>query len=304
MNYFLSVASCWLTDYRDYKAIVVLSEKKKDGTLKQLGSFTVSYSPDEIKQVSLNYSEDISENEIKDALLFLTSKDLEDTYLKLPFISKCSNLLQDIFENVCISESSMCHIDYEQWNEFYLNDGYSEDDVNNLKYEIEEYGLDDVIEINTKEDKIVAYSDLETRFFDDSKTSKKKEIEYDDLTVLLIQVNELPRVISIKNTLKEMQRLVDGYIEIFSPFDDNTCIVCNEDGKILSFLANRLIKKDKEVLDTIYGDFFIVGSDEEEFKSLTEEQIKSYSKLFDETSIEEVNKLYYGNINKKQGRSL
>lgn len=181
MKYFLSVVSYWIEDYGDYKAIVDLFDIEKQRPFNQLGSFIVSYSLDEIKQASLNYSEDISEGEIVNALTTLASKDLQSIYLKLPSISKCSKLLSSIYEAVCESEVSMCHIDYQEWNDIYLNDGYSEKDIEILKEEIEKYDLEEVLECDVREYKIVAYSDLDTRFFDDSKIINNSEYELADM---------------------------------------------------------------------------------------------------------------------------
>ena len=68
----------------------------------------------------------------------------------------------------------------------------------------------------------------------------------------------------IKDELKEMQELVGGYIETVM-FAENLVIVCNEEG--------RLIPLEKNIFD-IYGTFFIVGVEGDEFKSLTDNEIK------------------------------
>ena len=89
-----------------------------------------------------------------------------DKYMELPKISKCSKLLQDIYDDVCQSDASMCHITEDDWNEFYKED-FTEKDVDNLKKEVKELGLEEVITFNDAEYKIVGYGDLETRFNDD-----------------------------------------------------------------------------------------------------------------------------------------
>ena len=84
----------------------------------------------------------------------------------MPKISKCSKLLQDIYDSVKESDASMCHITEDDWNYFYKMD-FTEKDVDNLKKEVKELGLDEVITFNDAEYKIVGYGDLETRFNDD-----------------------------------------------------------------------------------------------------------------------------------------
>lgn len=70
---------------------------------------------------------------------------------------------------------------------------------------------------------------------------------------------------SIKNELKEMQELVGGYIETVRFLPDGLTIVCNEEG--------RLIPLERNILD-IYGTFFIVGVEGDEFRSLTDNEMK------------------------------
>lgn len=74
---------------------------------------------------------------------------------------------------------------------------------------------------------------------------------------------------AIKNELKEMQELVGGYIECVM-FLGNTVIVCNEEGQLIPLKRN--------ILD-IYGTFFVVGVDGDEFRSLTEDEVK-YCELY------------------------
>ncbi len=117
------------------------------------------------------------------------------------------------------------------------------------------------------------------------------------LNVLLVKPNELPEKHIIKNTLKEKQKLVDGYIE-YTYMDgcDDVAIICNEEGKINNLPINRDIGH-----DIIFGDFIIVGDDPElgEDRSLTETQIEKYSKLFGKNSIEKTNQKINGIIEEK-----
>ena len=108
-----------------------------------------------------------------------------------------------------------------------------------------------------------------------------------DLNLLLVKPNELPKKITIKNTLKEKQKLVDGLIEyVYLPNCNDVVLICNEEGKLLGLPPNRDIG-----YDIVCGDFLIVGDDPElgEDRSLTEKQITKYSKMFDELSIEKTN---------------
>lgn len=92
----------------------------------------------------------------------------------------------------------------------------------------------------------------------------------DKITVLLKKVNESPKVLKIKNTLEEKQKLVGGLIEVV-PYIDKMLIICNEEGKLLNLKENVRFSN-----DYIVGDFFVIGDDYQngDFKSLTNEEIK------------------------------
>ena len=104
------------------------------------------------------------------------------------------------------------------------------------------------------------------------------------IQVLMIEPGKYPKTIEISDTLEEMQRLVGGYIEEYSPFGDDISIVCNDEGKIQGLPLNRAIYDEKtgELMDIIAGNFFLVGTpmDSDSFRSLTQEQQMKYSKLF------------------------
>lgn len=104
------------------------------------------------------------------------------------------------------------------------------------------------------------------------------------LQVLLVEPGKYPKMVEINDDLADMQRLVGGYIEEYSPFDDDVSIVCNDEGKIRGLPLNRAVYDEKtgEMLDAIAGNFFIVGTpfDADSFQSLTTDQQMKYSKLF------------------------
>lgn len=100
---------------------------------------------------------------------------------------------------------------------------------------------------------------------------------------LLVCPNELPKEIEIANTLKSFQKQVNGKIAVSNLLKDNeVCLIYNDDGKFNLSKPNRCIG-----YDIIYDNFLIIGDDyvNGDFKSLTEEQILKYKKLFDKNSI-------------------
>ena len=112
----------------------------------------------------------------------------------------------------------------------------------------------------------------------------KKQTE-STLTVLLVEPEKKPRVVTIPHTLEEMQKLVGGYIESIQPFTDGeVALIANEEGKLQGLPLNRFIfwKDSTEPFDIIAGTFFLVGAPfgSEEFESLPEDKIEKFREKF------------------------
>ena len=101
-----------------------------------------------------------------------------------------------------------------------------------------------------------------------------------DMTVVKVEPGKKAQLVKIENSLKGMQTVVGGLIQVISPFDDDVALVCNEEGKMLCLPLNRTLQ---ETGDIIGGTFFICGApaDAEYFDSLTKEQIVKYYKMFE-----------------------
>ena len=97
------------------------------------------------------------------------------------------------------------------------------------------------------------------------------------MRVLIVPPKARPYVAEIEIGLEPMQELVGGSIEMVD-LDDNTSLVCNEEGKIQGLEGNRRIGR-----DIIAGTFFLCGFNEEgESVSLSDEQISKYYERFRE----------------------
>lgn len=110
-----------------------------------------------------------------------------------------------------------------------------------------------------------------------------------NIRVLVVEPNKLPYEKVIPNRLKDKQNLVGGLIEYTRvDNDENSLVICNEEGKILGLEWNREIGN-----NIIAGTFFIVGDNPDigEDRSLTDEQIEKYKERFNEKSIEKTNML-------------
>ena len=102
------------------------------------------------------------------------------------------------------------------------------------------------------------------------------------MKVLLITPGAAPQVLEIEHSLKNMQELVGGTIEAIYPFEDTVALVCNDEGKLLGLPLNRAVRDPAtgQVLDIIAGTFFICGLSEDDFASLSDEQIHRYNQMF------------------------
>ena len=98
------------------------------------------------------------------------------------------------------------------------------------------------------------------------------------IRVVLVESGKLARIAEIGTTLDAMQRTVGGDIEAYYPFEEQVCIVCNEEGKINGHPLNRAIRDADtgDIADIIAGTFFICDCSGESFGSLSTEQQKRY----------------------------
>ena len=101
------------------------------------------------------------------------------------------------------------------------------------------------------------------------------------MKVLVVRPMEMPEVQEIDHTLSAMQELVGGTIQAVYPFDDPVALIANDEGKLLGLPWNRALTDDHGVpYDIVCGTFFVVGIGDENFTSLTEQQIEKYGKKY------------------------
>lgn len=113
--------------------------------------------------------------------------------------------------------------------------------------------------------------------------------------IVIVKPGQRPVAATIDNDLKKYQEIVNGHIECATEYHlPGTLIVCNDEGKIHfwrlkndgiedrnnPYRPNREINKGRIGSDWIFGTFFIVGNGEEDFVSLTDEQIKKATYRF------------------------
>lgn len=102
------------------------------------------------------------------------------------------------------------------------------------------------------------------------------------MKVIIVEPMKKPIVKEIGDDLKSLQEVVGGFIEAIYPYEDLVALVCNEEGKISGLPYNRVLRDETgKICDVIAGTFFIAGLGEEDFTSLTDDQIKKFTKIFE-----------------------
>ena len=99
----------------------------------------------------------------------------------------------------------------------------------------------------------------------------------DIMRVVYVEPNKAPRVMEMPHTLEAEQKAVGGLIELVYN-DDDTAIVCNDEGKLIGMEGNRRLGNGT----IIAGPFFVVGLTEDDFRSLTDEEVVKYMNQFAE----------------------
>ena len=114
------------------------------------------------------------------------------------------------------------------------------------------------------------------------------------IRILVVEPNKEPYQIKIEHTLRNLQKIVNGYIEIveLSPSVD---LICNEEGKIKQLPLNRFID-----YDIIAGTFFIAGHRDEETISLSRKQIKKYKEIFKLSKHQDYMDFFFQNIRNEE----
>lgn len=113
--------------------------------------------------------------------------------------------------------------------------------------------------------------------------AQEQVVEQDDpITVLVVEPGKEPYVKEIDPGLKSLQHEVGGWIEAVYPFDDPVAIISNEEGKLNGLPLNRALIDDEngKINDIFAGTFLVTGLTEDNFGSLTDDQIKKFSERF------------------------
>lgn len=165
-----------------------------------------------------------------------------------------------------------------------LEDVYRKFNIDHLPdYTGRSLSVSDVVEITEAENLTPGF------YFCDSIGFKKipfepqqaaEQIERNTILVILLEPGKLARQADIDASLEGMQGVVGGYIEAIYPFEEQVCIVCNEEGKLSGLPLNRAVYQENEMIDIIAGTCFICDCSGENFGSLSSEQLEKFKKQF------------------------
>ena len=116
------------------------------------------------------------------------------------------------------------------------------------------------------------------------RTEAEREIQQEQapmMDVLLIRPNMYPQVVQIGCELEDLQKAVGGDIQAVYPYEDPVALVMDVEAKLTGKDLNRALRdEDGDMYDIVAGDFLVVGLGEEDFCSLTPEQMKKYEEHF------------------------
>ena len=102
------------------------------------------------------------------------------------------------------------------------------------------------------------------------------------MRILVVEPFKHPEIKDIDDTLEAMQQIVGGSIQAIYPYDDPVAVVVNDEGKMLGLTPNRGLRDDNgELYDIICGTFFVCGLREDNFGSLTDEQVEKFTKEYE-----------------------
>lgn len=101
------------------------------------------------------------------------------------------------------------------------------------------------------------------------------------MKVIVLEPMKEAYVAEIENDLSGMQKMVGGYIQGIYPFDEEVCLVVNEEGKINGLPLNRALLDDSgRVYDIIAGTAFICSCSDDSFASLANEYQEKFLAMF------------------------
>ncbi len=98
-----------------------------------------------------------------------------------------------------------------------------------------------------------------------------------EIDILVVEPGKAPRPAKVKNTVETFTEIVGGPIEIGCCLPQKVLLICNGEGKNMGLQPNRPLPG---ASDYIAGTFFLCGSEEEQFGSLSPAQQTFFHAFF------------------------
>ena len=102
------------------------------------------------------------------------------------------------------------------------------------------------------------------------------------MRVLVVEPGYEPYEKEIEDTLAAKQEIVGGLLTVSYPYEEKIGIVSNDESILLGMEFNRSIPGG---YGGIFGPFFVCGLGEEDFISLTDEEIARFKKEFHKAEV-------------------
>lgn len=101
------------------------------------------------------------------------------------------------------------------------------------------------------------------------------------IKVVAVRPGKFPVLMDIENSLSALQEFVGGYVESIR-LDEDTLLICNEEGKLKFLPLNRFVINNSGKADIIAGNFILLRARvfDEGFSSLSEDQAQKFLQEF------------------------
>ena len=106
------------------------------------------------------------------------------------------------------------------------------------------------------------------------------------IKVLKISPLKSPKVIEVSGLEDMYKEIGCSLVQEIYPFSDPIAIICDDEGKINGQFPNRCLWDDNQnVYDIICGPFLVVGTNDDEWCDLSDEEIEKYTQRFSDPEL-------------------
>lgn len=145
--------------------------------------------------------------------------------------------------------------------------------LDNVKYTLLDARNELLVELGEMESVYTYTGDALDEYLDKvAEAEQKKEMQ-----VLIVRPGEYAERVKIDGSLKSMQDIVEGMIEVVYPWEERVALVCNDEGLLEGLPLNRYVP---EMGQPIAGTFFVCGFSDDQLTGLTDEQLARFGRMF------------------------